>query len=130
MNALRSNARETRDFVGFIRQIRKLDSELLMNTQKINRVAQALLEQIDTFVKVEGHIFDRNEIDLLCYDFTNDGKYADKRVPTDGQHPDKVITIGNVRSMFGQYNTRHIVAPIYRRSVASWQKTNWHEGVA
>ena len=119
MPSARSMARSSLDFASFIRQIRKRDIDIVMNTQFPTEVDRRMLRQVDLFIEVELHRRRGGKADLKMYiydywgNWTGDWSLSKKPWPPSHEDATAVKWFQNVHTVFRLYNNREVQAPIW-----------------
>jgi len=116
--SMRAQTRVSLSFGTFIKQIRKRGIELIFTTQHPQEIDRRLLRQVDLFL-YPTLVNRRNDLRLRVWDWW--GNYSgDQRVKKwppwvepHAEPPDAEWAILNIATMFGQYRTDEVVAPLW-----------------
>ena len=119
MPSARSMARSSLDFASVVRQIRKRDIDIIMNTQFPTEVDRRMLRQVDLFIEVELYRRRGGKADLKMYlydywgTWTGDWSLSKKAWPPRHEDATDVKWFLNVHTVFKQYNNKEVQAPIW-----------------
>ena len=113
-NSRRAMSKVNVNFSNFLMQIRKRGVEVLFTTQFPQSVDYMLLLQVDLFLQCE--LVDNGRgVTLYAHDYWGQwtGKDYRKPFPPHRDAHDWSFTLYNTDTMFSQYNTEEVVAPVW-----------------